>query len=140
LPFDLPLDKPTVAAVSAGEEEHILVVDDEPQVGRALTLALRDAGFQVTTADGAEQALDLLDRHRIDLVLSDLSMPGLDGIAFWRAISRCHPHLAERVIFASGDTRSKQTLHFLQSHDCAYLEKPFGPDELLRMVRQVLYK
>jgi two-component system NtrC family sensor kinase len=138
LPLDLLVDEPRAAAAPSEEEPHILVVDDEPQVGRAVTLALRGAGFQVTTADGAHQALDLLERRPVDLVLSDLSMPGLDGIGFWRAVSERHPHLAERVIFASGDTSSGQTLRFLQSHGCAYIEKPFGPDELLHAIRQVL--
>jgi len=137
LPLDRPYDEPE-AAVTSSEEHHVLIVDDEPQVLRAVSMVLRNAGFHVSIAQEARQALDLLDRQPIDLVLSDLSMPTMDGMQFWQAASERHPHLADRIIFASGDTSSKQALHLLQRQGCTYIEKPFGPDELVSLIQQVL--
>ena len=64
---------------------HILAVDDSPSMREMIRIALSAAGFTVTEVADGQQALDLARRDRFDLVLSDVHMPNLDGIALIRA-------------------------------------------------------
>ncbi len=117
---------------------HILVVDDEPEVARFVGEFLEQEGFTVTTATGARKALTLLDRTEVDLIISDLSMPRMSGRQFWTQVRERKPDLARRIIFSTGDSSGRKSLAFLQSTGCAWIEKPFKPDELLRLIAQRL--
>lgn len=117
---------------------HILIVDDEPAVARSAGRFLQQAGFEVTTTTEAQHALILLERNRIDLIISDLNMPRMNGQQFWRAVREQHPRLASRIIFSSGDSSGQRLQAFLLKSGCAWIEKPFRPEELLRLIREAL--
>jgi PAS domain S-box-containing protein len=117
---------------------HILVVDDEPEVVQTVGEFLQHEGFTVTTATAARKALTLLERNNIDLIISDLSMPQMGGRQFWNKVHESRPDLARRIIFSTGDSSGKRSLAFLQSNGCAWIEKPFEPEELLRLIAQRL--
>jgi two-component system NtrC family sensor kinase len=129
---------PSAASHLPGANPHILVVDDEPHIVRAARQLLRQAGFKVTTTTRVKWALQVLERTQIDLIISDLSMPHIDGARFYRIVSSRHPHLAQRIIFSTGDTGSQRLRSFLQECGCAWINKPFQPDELLHLVRATL--
>ena len=71
----------------------ILVVDDEPNYQIVLSELLKDEGYEVFTADSAEAALPLLRTTDLDLVLTDMKMPGMDGIEFLKKIKEFDPEL-----------------------------------------------
>lgn len=126
------------AGSSGARHPHILVVDDEPEVAQYVGEFLEQEGYTVTTATGARQALTLLVRIEVDLIISDLSMPRMGGRQFWAKVYECKPDLARRIIFSTGDSSGKRSLAFLRSSGCAWIEKPFEPEELLRLIAQRL--
>lgn len=121
-------------------KHHILVVDDEPVVAQTIAFFLKEAGFDVTTATNAHQALDFLDDGQVDVIVSDLNMPGMSGPDLWRAVRQHLPALADRVIFTTGDSGRQRWAPFLEDSGCATIEKPFAPDALIRLIRETLAK
>ena len=118
-----------------GTGARILVVDDEPAIVRAVRTNLEGHGFRVDAADDGRHALDSFERVRPDLVLLDLNLPTLDGLAVIKAIRE---HAATPIIVLSvrGGERDKVSALDLGADD--FLTKPFGVDELLARVRVAL--
>ncbi len=114
---------------------RILVVDDEPQILRALRAALRGHGYDVQTAPDGEGALDQIALHPPDIVLLDLVMPGKSGFDVVQEV-RTWSQVPIVVLSARGDERDKVTALDLGADD--YLTKPFGIDELLARIRAAL--
>ena len=79
---------------------NLLLVDDDPDILRLLALRLSTAGHRVRSADGGEGALALFDAERPDLVITDLKMGGMDGLALFDAIQRRAPTLPVIVLTA----------------------------------------
>jgi two-component system KDP operon response regulator KdpE len=114
---------------------RVLVVDDDAQILRALRTNLAARGYQVHAAETGEQALDLFGRHRPDLLLLDLGLPGIDGLEVIRRV-REQSQAPIVVLSARGEEREKVRALDLGADD--YLTKPFGVDELLARLRVAL--
>jgi two-component system KDP operon response regulator KdpE len=115
--------------------ERVLIVDDEPQIRRALRTALTGHGYAVEVAEDGEAALTALASHPPDAVVLDLVMPGVDGFEVLRQ-TRAWSHLPIIVLSARGQERDKVAALDLGADD--YLTKPFGIAELLARLRAVL--
>ena len=114
----------------------VLVVDDDPVVQRILMRALR-AEHDVVCASSAEEALEQLDAGaRFDLVVSDLTMPGMGGTGLLQALAARHPEMRSRVLMLSGRARSADDAALLDG--TPYLAKPFKLEELRDAVRLAL--
>ena len=127
-----------VAVVDDAKGAAVLVVEDEPALLAAVAEALADAGFVVDRAGDGEEALEKVRAGAYDLVICDLKMPRLDGMAFYRAIASTMPALARRVIFVTGDVVASDAERFLDESGCRWLAKPFRLADLLRVAREVL--
>jgi CheY-like chemotaxis protein len=92
----------------------ILLIDDEPSFVRALERLLRHDGHSVDTAADGHAALTHLQAQRYDVVLCDLRMPALDGVAFYDILCQQHAYLRQRVIFLTGDTLGAASIAFLE--------------------------
>jgi two-component system, OmpR family, KDP operon response regulator KdpE len=114
---------------------RILVVDDEPQIRRALKTALTGHGYEVEVAENGEEALTRLPSWQPDALVLDLVMPDVDGIEVLRQ-TRTWSDLPVIVLSARGQERDKVQALDLGADD--YLTKPFGMDELLARVRAIL--
>ncbi len=114
---------------------RILVVDDEPQITRVLRVGLNGRGFDVRTAADAESALDTLADWTPDLVVTDLTMPGMDGIELCRRI-RKRSQVPIIVLSVKNDERTKVAALDEGADD--YVTKPFSMDELLARIRAAL--
>lgn len=112
--------------------ERVLVVDDEPQIRRALRTALTGNGYEVTTADGGGAALETIAAWQPDIVVLDLVMPGFDGFAVLRDL-RGWSDVPVIVLSARGQEGDKVAALDLGADD--YLTKPFGIGELLARLR-----
>ncbi|MGP0090271.1 MAG: PAS-domain containing protein [Xanthobacteraceae bacterium] len=143
LPSALPASghASTVAAAPmppAAGGEVILAVDDNPDVRTTVTRHLRDLGYQVITADGADGALDTIkSSSRIDLLFTDVVMPGgMDGKALADVARKVRPDL--KVLFTSGfpGTSIGDAVQFDGGE--AFLSKPYRKHDLARKVREVL--
>jgi len=114
---------------------NVLVVDDEPQIRRALALNLTARGYTVLEARDGGDALKVAAATAPDVVLLDLGLPGLDGIAVIHAL-RSWTHVPIIVLTARDDERSKVLA--LDSGADDYVTKPFGIAELLARIRATL--
>jgi PAS domain S-box-containing protein len=112
---------------------RILVVDDVPELRFATALSLRAAGFETLEASGAETALAELASREVDVVLSDIQMPGIDGYALAAEIAKCHPGLP--VVLMTGYARAAAE-HDVPSY--RLLHKPFSEAALLAAVQSAL--
>jgi two-component system KDP operon response regulator KdpE len=114
---------------------RILVVDDEPQILRALTTSLRGAGYDVVQAATGGEALSVVAVRPPDAVVLDLILPDISGIDVCTQI-RAHSEIPIVVLSAVGEERTK--VHALDAGADDYVTKPFGLDELTARLRAVL--
>jgi two-component system, OmpR family, KDP operon response regulator KdpE len=113
---------------------RVLVVDDEPQIRRVLRLALEAQGFDLRVAADGESALDTLRDWPPDLLITDLSMPEMDGLELCRRVRKSSA-VPIIVLSVKGEERTKVAALDAGADD--YVTKPFGMDELLARVRAV---
>jgi two-component system, NtrC family, response regulator PilR len=118
--------------------DRILIVDDEPGMREFLSILLRKEGYAVSLADGADKALEMAARGEFDLVISDISMPGLSGIEVLRQAKAASPDIPVILITAYASTESAVEALKLGAYD--YLIKPFDVEELKAVVRNALEK
>ena len=116
---------------------HILVVDDEPAMRLLVTSVLTDEGHVVTTAASGAEALQLVQRHHYQVVITDLRMPGLSGLEVLEAVRRDDPDTAVILLTAFGSVEG--AVEAMRKGAAHYLLKPLAnPDELRLAVRRVL--
>jgi two-component system KDP operon response regulator KdpE len=114
---------------------RVLVVDDEPQLRKALATNLRVRGYEVDLAATGEEALDLAARRHPDLVLLDLGLPGIGGI---EVVQGLRGWTAVPIIVLSATGTEAAKVQALDEGADDYLTKPFGMHELLARVRAAL--
>jgi signal transduction histidine kinase/HPt (histidine-containing phosphotransfer) domain-containing protein len=115
----------------------ILIVDDEVSVQRALKRELRHESAVVLVAGSAQEALQLLEESSVDVVISDLRMPGMNGIALLSEISERWPDVAR--VLLTGNADFPDVVRAINEGNISYfLEKPWSREQLLLIVRQFL--
>ncbi|MHB1951346.1 MAG: sigma-54-dependent transcriptional regulator [Acidiferrobacteraceae bacterium] len=117
-------------------KRKILVVDDEQNMQTVIRMILEEAGHDVISADSGEAALQELERQPVDVVLSDLKMPGMGGEEFVRRARNERPDLPVIVITAYGTIRS--AVSSIHAGAADYLTKPFEPEALEIAVHNAL--
>ena len=118
--------------MSAG---RILVVDDEPQIRRIMRTALTGAGYEIDDAKTGEEALEKVREYRPDLVLLDINMPGMSGLAACRAI-RADTNIA--IIMLTVRDSEADKVGALDAGADDFVTKPFSTPELLARIRAAL--
>src|SRR5512144_2992880 len=116
--------------------EAILVADDEPGVRESLVEVLRDAGYHVEAAADGSSALAALDAHDFAVVITDLRMPGADGLAVLRKTRELSPQTVTLVMTAHGSVET--AVEALRMGAADYILKPIIFDDVLAKVARVL--
>lgn len=119
------------------ERLRVLVVDDEPHILHYMQATLESWGHEVVLARDGSQALKRALMQPFDLIICDLRMPRLGGREMFQTLARMHPTVADRIIFATGDTVRGDTLQFLEELGRPFLQKPFKLDALRRVLAGV---
>src|SRR5580704_15801546 len=114
------------------ERRRILVVDDEPQITRVLRASLSSQGYDIRVANDGETALEIMKDWTPELVITDLSMPQMDGSELCRRL-RLSTKIPIIVLSVRGEERTK--VQALDAGADDYVTKPFGIEELLARVR-----
>lgn len=114
---------------------RILVVDDDPAISRLLCANLKARGYEVITAVDGEEALEMMDREIVDLIILDIMMPRVDGVEVCRRI-REWSRVPIIMLSARGEETGKVNCLELGADD--YLTKPFGVAELIARVKTAL--
>ncbi|WP_242595326.1 ATP-binding protein [Corallococcus exiguus] len=130
------LSGPETAA--SGRRGRVLIVDDEPRLAQSMRLLLEPTHEVVTVTRGEDALAKVAAGESFDVVLCDLQMPGMDGIAVYRRLQQESPALASRVVFISGGASSPEARAFVETVALRVLEKPVRPDVLLSTVEEVL--
>jgi len=112
--------------------ERVLVVDDEKSIRTIVEYALTDGGFEVVSASRGDDALEIVEKEPIDLVVLDLMLPGIDGMEVCRRI-RAHRNVPIIMLSARGDEVDKVLGLEMGADD--YVTKPFSPRELVSRVK-----
>ena len=120
------------SAHRAGDHRRILIVDDEPQITRVLRTSLDAHGYDLRVANDGETALEIAKDWTPDLVITDLSMPNMDGLELCRRF-RTKSRAPIIVLSVKGEERTK--VQALDAGADDYVTKPFGINELLARVR-----
>ena len=114
---------------------HIVLVEDNPHNRAVFQAALSKSGHQVETAEDGEQALQVLNANAPDLVLLDLSMPGLSGLDTLKQMKQEFPGLP--VLMVSVHSEEQYATRVLGAGAAGYLTKEHIPDRLIPAIRQV---
>ncbi|GIW01162.1 response regulator [Roseiflexus sp.] len=146
--YEIVLDAPDEPSSTVVEEETnaeetnhgaaILVVDDEEAVRALLARLLTDLGHRPTTVASGEAAFEIIAQRSFDLILTDIKMPGMTGFELYQHIRQRDPHLAQRIIFITGDTITASTQARLAQTGNPYLAKPFAIERLEALVNACL--
>jgi DNA-binding NarL/FixJ family response regulator len=118
--------------------KRLLVVDDEPNLLRAVAVCLRGEGYEVATARSGAEALRRLAESVPDLIVSDIRMPGMDGYQLARQIRASSRTALVPIVFLTAKDETSDRIEGFRSGVDAYLVKPFEPDELIAVIISIL--
>lgn len=124
---------PTPAPESGG---HLLVVDDDPLQGESLQLVLQEHGFRVERCSSPELALEMLSASPFDLLLTDLQMPGMDGIELTRRVQQMHPDMV--VVLMTGHASVPSVVEAMRQGAVDFVQKPFAYRALVVVIERAL--
>ncbi|MBP2671223.1 MAG: atoC, partial [candidate division NC10 bacterium] len=116
--------------------ERILVVDDEEQMRDLLAKVLERKGYEVSVCGDGAEALALLEREPADLVITDVRMPGLNGMEALRAVKELNPEIVVLIMTAFGSI--DQAVQAVKEGAYDYINKPFKIDEILLTIQKAL--
>ena len=119
-------------------DARILIVDDDPDIHALLLSSLRDMACQADSASSGEQALALLQSNEYDLVLSDVMMPGIDGLELLHHIQQQRP--GTPVVVMTAQSTPENIIRSIREKAYAYFSKPFSADAVVQMVSAALEK
>jgi len=119
-----------------GNPRWVLVADDEPSVRQFVERALNYAGYAVTVVADGNAALEALIKQPYDLLLTDIVMPELDGIALALKVAKDYPKT--RILMMSGYANQRQRAHNLDCLAHEVISKPFTLDEITKRVTTAL--
>ncbi len=115
---------------------RILLAEDDKAVQSFVSRALAHRGHAVRAVDDGLQALEALDETGFDLLITDIVMPGLDGIALALKVARDHPNLP--ILMMTGYSAERQRAHNLEELICRVITKPFSLEQICKAAEEVL--
>lgn len=133
--------KPSDSDTSIVLDCNVLVVDDEEDLRAWLKHILESHGCRVRVASNGSEGLQALKEDHIDVIISDMKMPEMNGDEFYQRCIREYPRYAQRFIFSSGDTVPNEGAErFYQSTACEIIHKPFAAHQIIEKVKLVASK
>jgi CheY-like chemotaxis protein len=118
------------------EKAKVLVTEDNPAVREFIVRSLSSVGYAVTAAIDGQQALDMLAREKFDVLVTDIVMPNVDGIALAMKATRMFPNL--RIVMISGYAQERLRAHNLDALVHKIIAKPFSLEEICEAVKNAL--
>lgn len=116
-------------------DKRILVVDDEENARVALSKILTHDGYDVSSAKNGVEALNYLRSNEVELIITDLNMPEMNGLTFLRELNRCHPTSNVIMITAYGEVESYLEAMTLGAFE--YINKPVKYDDLKKIITKI---
>ena len=116
----------------------ILIVDDSITIRQMVSFTLKGAGFSVVEAGDGQEGLERLADQRVDLIITDLNMPRLDGIGFVRALRGRPASKYTPVLMLTTESQESKRQEGRSAGATGWIVKPFHPDKLLQVIGKVL--
>ena len=116
----------------------ILAVDDSPSMRQMVNIILKKAGYDVVQATDGIEALEYAREHEVDLVLTDVNMPRLDGIGLVQELRALPAYKYTAILVLTTESSQDMKLRGKQAGATGWLVKPFNPDQLLATIARVL--
>ncbi len=132
------LPRRSVQELTPGGGISVLVIDDEPDMREMLTFSLPSNEFEVVTADGGRAAVELLGTRRFDVAITDLKMPGMNGVETVSALRELDPDM--EVIVATGYSSLETALACMKHGAYDYIRKPYDIAELRHLILRAVEK
>jgi DNA-binding response OmpR family regulator len=123
-----------------GQTKRILIVDDERDIVKALTIRLQRAGYEVVTAFDGAQAIFMAYKEKPDLIILDVRMPAGDGFSVAEKLKESSNTVAIPVIFLTGSPEKNSEEKAMALGARFYVKKPYDPEELLDAIERALEK
>jgi DNA-binding response OmpR family regulator len=123
-----------------GEKKRILIVDDERDIVKALTIRLQRAGYEVVTAFDGAQGIFMAHKENPDLIILDIRMPAGNGFIVAEKLKESATTVAVPVIFLTGSPERDSEEKAMAVGARFYVKKPYDPEELLDAIRRALEK
>jgi len=126
------------ASEAAGGTETILIVEDELVLREVLQTLLESKGYHIYSASDGQEAIEVFRKHRteIAIVLTDIGLPKISGFEEFRKLREINPHV--KVLLASGFLEPDMKSELFKAGAKGFIQKPYSPDEILRLIREVL--
>lgn len=115
-----------------------LIVDDSTSMLQMVAFTLRQAGFTVLDAQNGQLGLDKLKGAQVDLIITDLNMPVMDGLTFIKQVRAQPAHKFTPVLMLTTESQDAKKLEAKQAGATGWLTKPFNPEQLVKVVGRVL--
>lgn len=124
------------------KQKNILLVDDVKDVREQLSHVLEDEGYNVSTASNGIEAIKALSNTHIDMIITDILMPEMDGIELIAHAKKINPHELKFILISGGGRKLPDNYDYLEATKkltgvTSLLKKPFNPDELIEMMDQL---
>ena len=123
-----------------GEKKRILIVDDERDIVKALTIRLQRAGYEVVTAFDGAQGIFMAHKENPDLIILDIRMPSGNGFSVAEKLKESANTVAVPIIFLTGSPERNSEERAIALGARFYVKKPYDPEELLDAIRRALEK
>jgi CheY-like chemotaxis protein len=120
----------------SGKNYAILILEDEPILGKVCSRILAADGFSVTLASNGLLAKEQVEHKNFDFCLSDIRTPVMNGIEFYGFLIETNPALAKKTVFMTGDVMNKDIEKFLEESRARYILKPFTDAQLIKTVNE----
>jgi two-component system chemotaxis response regulator CheY len=116
---------------------RVMTVDDSKTMRDMVSFTLREAGFAVSEAEDGQKALAALRTGSADLIITDLNMPNMDGIALIRALRNDPKYRAVPILMLTTEADATKKAEGRSAGATGWIVKPFSPDKLIEVVRRV---
>ena len=118
--------------------KKIITVDDSASVRQMVSFTLKDAGYEVIEAQDGNDALAKLNGAGVNMVITDLNMPNMDGLSLIRSLRGKPEYKFTPIIFLTTESQAEKKSEAKAAGATGWIVKPFKPDQLLAVVKKVL--
>jgi two-component system, chemotaxis family, chemotaxis protein CheY len=117
--------------------KRVLTVDDSKTMLQMLQFALKQGGFEVIQGENGQEGLDLLESNHIDVIITDINMPVMDGITFIKELRKKPKNKATPVLILTTESSQSKKEEGRSAGATGWIVKPFDPGKLLEVIRKV---
>ena len=117
--------------------KKVMTVDDSPTVLKVLNMALTGAGYQVVEANDGQEAIDKLTQTNVDLLVTDLNMPNMDGVELIKQVRQKPGNRFMPIIMLTAEAQSEMKAAGKKAGASGWITKPFQPEQLLPVIQMV---